>query len=407
MKSLAVRIALVAGAGALGACGDDGGGGRVDARPPDGFDRGAMLRHLADAILVPAHEAAAARTAALTTALDVHCGDLDAGRDATASGAAARAAWGEAMDAWEVVETMLIGPAAMDSHALRDRIYAWPLVATCGIDRDVVAIWTDPASYDAATRLNNVRSLAAIEYALHPPAAMPDAHTCPIVPAGWVELGADRPRARCRLARALAADVAATAEAVAQAWRPGGGDYANQLAAAGTPASSIPTAQEAVNRVSDSLFYLDRFVKDMKLGEAAGIVMNACGTVQMPCEREIELRFADRSVAALRINLRSFRQVFTGTVRAGDAVAAEGPSFEDFLRAVGATELADRMVANIDAALAAADALPDSFRAALADDYAAVVATHTAIRAITDDLKSQFLTTLALEIPDDVAADND
>jgi hypothetical protein len=36
-----------------------------------------------------------------------------------------------------------------------------------------------------------------------------------------------------------------------------------------------------------------------------------------------------------------------------------------------------------------------------------VVQTHAAITLFTDDLKSQFLTVLALDIPDDVAADND
>ena len=40
-------------------------------------------------------------------------------------------------------------------------------------------------------------------------------------------------------------------------------------------------------------------------------------------------------------------------------------------------------------------------------DYAKVVATHAAVRDFTNDLKSQFLTVLALEIPDDAATDND
>jgi hypothetical protein len=44
---------------------------------------------------------------------------------------------------------------------------------------------------------------------------------------------------------------------------------------------------------------------------------------------------------------------------------------------------------------------------ALANDYADVVAAHAAVKLFTDDLKSQFLTVLGLDIPDDVAADND
>jgi hypothetical protein len=143
-------------------------------------------------------------------------------------------------------------------------------------------------------------------------------------------------------------------------------------------------------------------VKQMKLAEAAGIAVNACQTVEEPCVREVELRFADRSTFAIRHNLAAFRAVFTGTTASTD-----GPGFDDFLIALGHSDVAARMTASIDAAVAKADALPDSFLGALANDYAAVAATHTALKAVTDDLKSQFLTLLALEIPDDVATDND
>ncbi|MBA3455661.1 MAG: hypothetical protein H0T42_21380 [Deltaproteobacteria bacterium] len=154
--------------------------------------------------------------------------------------------------------------------------------------------------------------------------------------------------------------------------------------------------------VSDGMFYVDDMVKDMKLAESAGIALNACQTVQTPCLREVELRFSDRGTFAVRANLLALREVFTGTTPVKD-----GPGFDDFVRALGQPELADRMTVNLDAAIASAAALPDSFLMALDTDYAKVVATHAAVRAFTDDLKSQFLTVLDLEIPDDVAADND
>jgi hypothetical protein len=94
--------------------------------------------------------------------------------------------------------------------------------------------------------------------------------------------------------------------------------------------------------------------------------------------------------------------VFTGTTPAGD-----GPAFDDFLIAVGSSDVATRMTASLDNAIAKANALPDSFLGALSTNYQAIVATHAAVKLFTDDLKSQFLTVLALEIPDDVAADND
>ena len=154
--------------------------------------------------------------------------------------------------------------------------------------------------------------------------------------------------------------------------------------------------------ISDALFYLDKMVKDMKLGESAGIVLNACGTVEEPCLREVEHRFADASTLSVRANLAGLRAAFTGTID-----GADGLGFDDYLIAVGATDLATRMVGNLDLAITRADALPESFLTALASDRASVVALHATTKAITDDLKAQFLTVLGLEIPDDVAGDND
>jgi predicted lipoprotein len=386
-------LALVA----LAACG--GGGDPPVDGVPDTFDRRALLTHLANGVLLPIQHAVADTASALPAAIEAHCDVLDAAGDPTASLAAMRAAWRTAAEAWQRADALLVGPAAMDTRALRDRIYAWPLLATCAVDRDTARSWADPGSFDVATVLNNARSLASIEYLVF---FTDPTHSCPTPPVGWDALGADLPRARCRHAEALAADVAAQATALAAAWDPTGGNYAGVLAAAGTAGSPIPSAHEGVNRVTDGFFYVDKMVKDMKLGETSGINPNACGTIQTPCLREVEHPYADHATFAIRANLEALRRAFTGTAPAGD-----GPGFDEFLRALGTPEIADRMVGELDAAIAAAEALPDSFLTALATDYDKVAAAHAATKVFTDDLKSQFLTVLALEIPDDVATDND
>lgn len=395
---LAPRSPSLPTALALLAFGCGGGGTSTPDAIADNFDRNALLAHLANDVLVPIYATFETRAAALPPAITAYCDALDAG----APGAtldAARAAWRDAIDTWERAEAVLVGPAAMDNKALRDRVYAWPLLAPCDVDKDVASRWANPASYDLQAKLQRQRSLLAIEYLLFPET---DMHNCAITPPGWDALGADLPRARCRLAEVLATDVAAAATELHAAWRPDGGNYAAQLATAGSSGSSLPSAHEAVNVVSDSFFYVDRMVKDMKLGEAAGISVNACGTVQQPCVREVELRYADRATFAIRANLATLREAVSGTT-----VAGEGIGFDDFLIAVGQPELATSMLADLDAAVAKANALPDSFLTGLSANYAAIVDMHTAVREFTNDLKSQFLTVLALDIPDDVASDND
>jgi predicted lipoprotein len=384
----AVAFALLVGCG--------GEGTRIPDAPPDAFDRSALLEHVANRLLLPIQSMAAARAGALPGAIDAHCDALDAGASGTTLDTA-RAAWADTIDAWQRAEAMLIGPAAMNNKTLRSYIYAWPQIATCEIDRDTASRFADPASYDINTKLIRVRSLTAIEYLLYPPS--PD-HTCITAPPGWAALGADVPRARCRLAEAIAIDVAAQVAAVELAWRPGGGDYAGELVRAGQSGSSFATAHAAVNVVAGGLFYVDYIVKDMKIAEPAGIADNACGTVGAPCLQELELRFSDRATFAVRTNLATLREAFTGA-------PADGPGFDDFLRALGHGDVADRMTMNLDAAIAAAAQLPDSFVDALTNDREKVVAIHGAVTAFTTDLKSQFLTLLALELPDDVPTDND
>lgn len=394
MAGMRIALALVLSATACGG----GSSPQIDAAMPDGFDRSQLLDHLANQVLLPLQIEFAAAAALVAPAITAYCDALDRGAAGTTLDVA-RGAWAAALDAWEAADALLVGPAAMDSRALRDRIYGWPLLSTCSLDRDTASSFADPASYVVASKLVNARSLAAIEYLLY---ATQATHSCASAPAGWDALGAELPRARCRLAVAIANDVSASAGTLATAWRSDGGNYVAQLALAGRPGSAIATAQDGVNRVSDALFYVDSMVKDMKLAEAAGIAVNACGTVDTPCEREVELRYADRATAAIRINLGTLRTAFTGATASG-----EGPGFDDFLIALGHPEVAARMRGKLDDAVAAAGALPDSFLAALTSDYAKVLATHRAVTLFTDDLKSQFLTLLSLEIPDDVATDND
>ncbi|HVV82196.1 MAG TPA: imelysin family protein [Kofleriaceae bacterium] len=392
----------VAGLGlvvAAAACGHDGASAPPDADIP--FDRETLLAHLADDVLIPTYDTFADQTAAVSTAIDGYCAALDGGDAPAIDGAqaGARAAWVTAMDTWEGAEAVLVGPAARIDQMLRNRIYSWPFVAPCSIDKDVVLRWTTPARYDVTARLDNERSLAAIEYLLYDEDAT---SSCLTTPAGWDALGADRAKARCALASAIAVDVDAQAHLLANTWHRDGGNYRDTFVFAGSGASTIPTQREAINMVSDALFYVDRMVKDMKLGEPAGIIQNACGSVETPCLLEVELRYSDRAVQAIRSNLKVLRVGFTGS-----GAAVDGPGFDDYLTAAGVGSVADRMVAEIDDAIGKADALPDDFIGDLSNDRDALVALHEQLKVVVNDFKTQFLTVLGLDIPAEIAGDND
>ena len=207
-------LASFASLAAAAASGCGGGSTTADAMT-DSFDRPAMLAHLGQRVLLPIQETFAERAAALAPAVESYCAALDAGSPG-ATLEAARAAFRDAVDAWQAADALLVGPAVVDMKTLRERIYAWPLLSSCGLDRDTASSWTNPAGYDVSTRLPNVRSLTAVEYLLYTTAT---AHSCATTPPGWDTLGADLPRARCRLAQRIAADVASQGAALRERTR--------------------------------------------------------------------------------------------------------------------------------------------------------------------------------------------
>lgn len=378
-------------------CKRPGGGGTNDS-----FDRRAMLSNLGSNVIVPAIQTFVAEADALadaTTAARVAVGS-------TAQSAAldaARVSFGETMDAWQTLEVFQLGPAAAPDMAtgaqgLRDEIYSWPTVNTCRIDQEIVSGDYENADF-FDTELVNVYGLDALEYLLHYTSA---ANTCaPQVDinsnGSWDALGASEVTLRrAEYAEAVAARVALDGAALLSAWQ---GGFLQHLSTAGTSGSDFGSAQEAVNELFAALFYVELDVKDMKLAVPAGLSVD-CPTET--CPNALESRWSGRSKENIVANLSGFRAAFLG-----GATASAGIGFDDFLTELGAPDLATEMAAETDAAIGAVQAVPGTMEEALASNPASVVAAHDAVKAMTDDLKSTFVTVLNLRVPDEGAGDND
>lgn len=379
------------------ACKRPGGGGTSDS-----FDRRAMLSNLGSNVIVPAIQTFVAEADALadaTTAARVAVGTTGQ----TAALDAARVSFGETMDAWQVIEVFQLGPAAAPGMAtgaegLRDQIYSWPTVNSCRVDQEIVSgDYENPDFFES--ELVNVYGLDALEYLLHYTSA---ANTCaPQVDinssGAWNALGASEVTLRrAEYAEVLAARIAADGATLLSAWQTG---FLEDLSTAGTSGSEFGSAQEAVNELFAALFYVELVVKDEKLAIPAGI-SDECPTET--CPNALESRWSGRSEQNIAANLTGFRAALLG-----GATASAGIGFDDFLVELGAPALATEMEAETDAAIAAALAIPGTMEESLASDPASVVAAHTAVKAMTDDLKSTFVTVLNLRVPDEGAGDND
>ena len=382
----------------LTACGDDGTGDAPDAGPvADGAtpssSRLEAVQDIAEGVLLPAYQEFATAAEALESATAAW-----AGSGSTEDRQAARVAWRAAMDQWQQAELMLVGPAgAMDLVAggedLRDAIYSWPIVNRCRVDQELVGgAYTDADVF--ATENVNVRGLDTLEALLFIESEENGcAPNSSINTSGaWAEIVSELDQRRAAYAATAATLVRRDADALVAAWET---DFMGVIRSAGTGSELYPSAQEALNGISDALFYLDKEAKDMKVAVPAGISMDCLAE---SCPEDRESLYANDSLPHLANNVRGFRFVFTG---------ADGIGFDDLLTEAGAEDLSTQILEAVDAALALLEGLETDIPTLLAEDSAGLDPVHEALKTITDLLKTQFVTVLDLELPMRAEGDND
>lgn len=371
----------------------------------DLFDRQALLRSYTLNVVLPTLSGFEADANALV-------GATSALAEATATGSAddgdwtaARDAWRDAMQSWQILEVLQLGPAGAASlrvggRGVRDQIYSWPAVNSCRVDQETAS--GDFASEDFFVREQlTTRGLAAIEYLLFDPDTNNACAAAVDINANgtWAALLANGevPVLRARYAELAATEVHRRAVELVQAWDLSGEDFSGELIGAGLGDSIFESAAVALDEVFRALYYIELQVKDRKLAPPAGLHPDCLAST---CPELQESRWADASKEHILANLIAAQQVFLGGTSAG-------VGFDDFLHAVGASALAVEMTTELEDAIAAVEAIPGSFTDALNTDPQSVRDAHAAVKEFTDNLKSSFVTTLSLRIGQEGAGDND
>jgi uncharacterized protein len=307
----------------------------------------------------------------------------------------AQTAWFEAMDAWQQMELMQLGPAGsslkvIGGQDLRDEIYSWPTTNPCRVDQATARLEFEANDF-FDTALVNSTGLDALETVIF---STPNENDCPaqvsINSEGtWAALGADGvAAARADYAVVLAKQVVSDIAGIENRWTDG---FSNNLKTAGQSGSDFESELVAVNAIFDAIFYLEVQVKDHKLGWALGIT--DCG--KDDCSDELESPTAGSSQRWLAANLRGFRHLYTG---------GEGLGLEDLLVAVGEESLANEVIAALNEADTAVAAIDNPLDIASEDS---LTEAHQAVKAVTDLLKSDIATVLTLSLPTEAAGDND
>lgn len=285
-----------------------------------------------------------------------------------------------------------------DDGALRNKIYSWLGVSRCGVDLDVVSFETgniNGVPYDIANRTPARKGLVALEYLLFN-SNLDHSCTESVTPDGWNNrTEADRIVARCEFAAEIAGDIHNNAQALVTEWSAADG-YAAALKNAGQTGSEFDDVHQAVNKVSDALFYIDSVTKDGKLATPLGLFANSCGT--SVCPEDVESPLAFHSIENIASNLQALQSLYSGN---------EGVGFDDYLVDENDVETAETLTANIQSAITNVQAYESSLAQTLTDNEQQVTDTHAEVKSVTDQLKNDFINSLALELPQTSAGDND
>lgn len=369
------------------------------------FNQLALITNITDNVISPTFEEFQGQTMLQTEAVVDYCvaeqAFADQEGDAQAVALAKEVAqnqWRATMNVWQQAELMLLGPLLDQDGLLRNKIYSWPLVNSCAVDYDVVYFKSGTVNgkpYDISQRTPSRKGLAALDYLLFNENL---AHSCATsaAPPNWVDLvDQQRKLARCNFATEVAKDIKINADTLVQQWLASDG-YANKLKQAGTTGSEFATEHDAVNRISDAIFYIDSATKDGKLATPLGLFANVCGAVA--CPEAVESKYSHHSLANIVNNLIGFEKLLSGK---------EGIGFTDYLVDVGDEETANALTADVTKAINTVNSFEANLADILVNEPDKIEQSHTEVKHITDKLKADFITSLALELPATSAGDND
>lgn len=334
------------------------------ASPQTRFDRKAMLTHLAQNIMLPAYLEFEAATAALQRTTAELC---DAPTMARLE--AAQASWKHAAMLWKRSEAFQLNLTRTHAKA----IGFWPtrprrlrLALVSGQPITTAFVETMGAA---------AHGLSAMEQLLFDAKG---GHTAVL---DAIQQG---PMAKrwCPYLVAMAAHLTSNARAVAQLWRPEGGDLSGSISRAGQGSTMYPTSHLAISHI------VNRLVSTVELALLKKIGKPLHGNGRKPWPNAVEAGYSSTSTALTIATLEGALAIYSGQSDLG---------FDDFLTSLG-SGLGARITRQFDAALSAARAIPTPLRVAIVEHSQAVHTLHEAVRQLLILLKVDMTNVLSVTV---------
>jgi predicted lipoprotein len=352
-------LALIAGA--LLSCGND-----TDA---PALTYGPLLETLGEQVILPEHQAFAAKADALVVALQAL---EDAPSAESLSGA--QQAWRDARGAFRVLDALHIGPGI--TLGITDRIDVSPVDAA-GIDAIVAATGAvDDAAVGQAG--GKKKGFLGLEYLLFP--AVGDSTATPPVLSGD-----DAAPRRRTLAHSMGDEIALSAHQLDDAWEPGTGGYVTQIETAGAGSTRYSSQRAAVDDLVGGVGYALELVVGIRLAFPLG--RKTGGTPDPTLDFTAR---SDNSVADMQNSLNGVSALYSGS---GFSSIVKGRS----------AKLDQTVLDELSDSQAKLTAIPAPFSVAITTDTSVVQAAYNATQA----LKTTWNTDVSSALGATLKPDND
>jgi uncharacterized iron-regulated protein len=341
VRSLAATAAL---APLLLSCSDEDPAG---AGP--GFDAAPLLANVASNVIAATYE----DLRVTATALD------DAAATFAASPtepnlAAARETWRAARRPWEQSESFLFGPVSIEG--IDPAVDSWPVNT---VDLDAVLAGPNALSVDFIDGLEGtLKGFHTIEYLLFGTSGTRPASSFTARELEYL--------------LATTGSLERSATTLANAWSPGGGDFASELASAGSEGSVYVSQKAALQELITGMIGIADEVANGKINDPY-----ATGDATLE-----ESRFSANSITDFQDNLRSLQNLHVG-----DYAGSSGPGVSDFVAALDAG-VDGRLAGEIQAAIDAIGAIPAPFSTAIVSNGPAIEAAQAAVRQVQQTLEA-------------------
>lgn len=312
----------------------------------------------------------------------------------------ARLAFARAMDLWSEIELFQFGPLASSAEAagkdgkqgkgIRELIYAWPTTVRLRVEEQVVNR-NYLTSWDSDVVLTSARGLFAIDYLLSYDGTDTQCQPTSVCGKNWAKHDDAGIAALKRdYAAGVGQDILLRIGELTKLWAPEGGNFRPLF----VDATGYDDENQAMTTLAWALLYVEREVKDWKLGTPAGYTLNSPATLP-------EAPYSRRATDNIVHNLRGFGALYQGCGPGG-----EGLGFDDWLSEAGHAELAQDISQAWREAQSAADAFP-VFDTATPGELEAL---YRAVKRLTDMLKNDLFgsgSPLGLTLPKGIEGDTD